>query len=161
MLTWFAQELSSSCVSACVRIVLTAFGVTASEEQVRQLLRHDKLGLSLAAAQAQLAQAGTAAFFHDDWSLADLRDALRRGYYPIVGVERHLLGYPPASHAVVLTGLSSKGVEILDPMNGPQVRTFGLPAFEQAWALADREALVIQTPPLKLSAAGNALTNSP
>ena len=35
MLTWFPQEISSSCVSACTRIVLTSFGVTVSEEQVR------------------------------------------------------------------------------------------------------------------------------
>lgn len=147
MLSWFAQELSSSCVSACVRIVLTAFGVTVSEEQVRRLLHHDKFGLSLATAQSRLDEAGAISFFHDDWSLDDLRDELRQGNYPIVGVERHLLGYPSASHAIVLVGLSSNGVEVLDPMNGPQVRTFGLSAFEQAWVLADRELLIIQTPP--------------
>jgi ABC-type bacteriocin/lantibiotic exporter with double-glycine peptidase domain len=150
MLSWFAQELSSSCVSACVRIVLAAFGVTVSEEQVRRLLRHDKFGLSLATAQSRLDEAGAIAFFHNDWSLDDLRDELRQGRYPIVGVERHLLGYPSASHAIVLVGLSSNGVEVFDPMNGPQVRTFGLSAFEQAWVLADREVLIIQTPPSTL-----------
>jgi ABC-type bacteriocin/lantibiotic exporter with double-glycine peptidase domain len=150
MLTWFAQEFSSSCVSACTRIVLTSFGVTVSEEQVRHLLQHDKYGLSLVVAQSRLASAGAVVFFHNDWNRDDLRDELRQGRYPIVGVERHLLGYTPASHAIVLTGLSSKGVEALDPMNGPQVRTFGLSAFEQAWTLANREALIIQSPPPNL-----------
>jgi ABC-type bacteriocin/lantibiotic exporter with double-glycine peptidase domain len=151
MLTWFARELSSSCVSACIRIALTSFGVTASEEHVRRLLRHDKYGLSLAVAQSRLASAGAIAFFHIDWNRDDLRDELRQGRCPIVGVERHLLGYPPASHAIVLVGLSSDGVEALDPMNEPQARTFGLSAFEQAWTLANREALVIQSPPPNLT----------
>lgn len=150
MLTWFAQELSSSCVSACVRIVLFGLGVMASEEQVRRLLRHDKFGLSLATAQARLASAGADVFFYNDWSLDDLRDELRQGHYPIVGVERHWLGYLSASHAIVLVGLSSNGVEILDPMNGPQVRPFGLPAFEQAWTRADKEVLIIASAPPNL-----------
>ena len=64
MLTWFPQEISSSCVSACTRIVLTSFGVTVSEEQVRRLLQHDKYGLSLAVAQTRLASAGATIFFH-------------------------------------------------------------------------------------------------
>ena len=150
MPTWFAQELSSSCVSACVRIVLTSFDVTASEEQVRRLLRHDKFGLSLTIAQERLASARAEVSFHNDWSLDDLRDELRQGRYPIVGVERHWLGYSSASHAIVLVGLSSSGVEVLDPMNGPQVRTFGLPAFEQAWTRADKEVLVITSAPSNL-----------
>lgn len=119
MLTWFAQELSSSCVSACVRIVLSAFGFTVSEEQVRQLLHHDKFGLSLVAAQKRLTEAGAVAELHHDWSVDDLRDELRQGRFPIVGVERHLLGYAPAAHAIVLRGISSKGIDVLDPMNGP------------------------------------------
>ena len=53
----------------------------------------------------------------------------------------------PSTHAVVLIDLSSNGVEVLDPMNEPQVRTFGLSAFEQAWTLANREALIIQSVP--------------
>lgn len=150
MLTWFAQELSSSCVSACVRIVLSGLDVMASEEQVRRLLRHDKFGLSLATAQTRLASAGANVFFHNDWSLDDLRDELRQAHYPIVGVERHWLGYSSASHAIVLVGLSSNGVEVLDPMNGPQVRTFGLSAFEQAWTRADKEVLVITAAPSNL-----------
>lgn len=147
MLTWFAQELSSSCVSACIRIVLSAFGVTVSEEQIRRLLQHDKFGLSLAAAQKRLTEAGAVAELHHDWSLDDLRDELRQGRFPIVGVERHILGYAPAAHAIVLSAISSNGINVLDPMNGPQVRTYGLAAFDQAWALADKEVLVIYTPP--------------
>jgi ABC-type bacteriocin/lantibiotic exporter with double-glycine peptidase domain len=147
MLTWFAQELSSSCVSACIRIVLTAFGVTVSEKQVRRLLQHDKFGLSLASAQNRLTEAGAVADLHYDWNLDDLRDELRQGRFPIVGVERHLLGYAPAAHAIVLSGISSQGIDVLDPMNGPLAKTYGLEAFNQAWALADKEVLVIQTPP--------------
>ncbi len=51
---WFAQEFSSSCISACVRIALTKVGVTASEEQVRRLLRHNKYDFLPVVAQSRL-----------------------------------------------------------------------------------------------------------
>ena len=34
MLTWFAQEQPTSCVAACVRMVLTGFGVVWTEQQI-------------------------------------------------------------------------------------------------------------------------------
>ncbi|MBO0797886.1 MAG: hypothetical protein J2P31_03615, partial [Blastocatellia bacterium] len=67
-----------------------------SETRVRDLIGHTPLGISLSLAQMKLSEAGAVARFHDDWSLDDLRDALRAGWRPIVGVERHLLGYPRA-----------------------------------------------------------------
>ena len=46
MLTWFAQEQPTSCVAACVRMVLTGFGVVWTEEQIRDQypgLEHDDI----------------------------------------------------------------------------------------------------------------------
>lgn len=88
MLTWYAQELPSSCVSACVRMVFGALGQHLAELPVRRLLGHTALGVSLAVAQTRLAQADADAALHDAWNLDDLRDAMRQGSYPIVGVER-------------------------------------------------------------------------
>lgn len=147
MLIWHAQEHPTSCVAACVRMALTGFGQDWTEAQVRQMLGRSRLGITLLAAPTGLVQAGAAAFLHDDWSLDDLRDSLRQGQYPIVGVERHPLGYQPASHAIVLVNVTSGYVEALDPLDGPQPRQYGLPAFELAWRLAGREALIIETPP--------------
>src|SRR5262245_2164269 len=108
MLTWCPQELISSCVAACVRMVLNELGDSCDESQVRQLIGHTRSGVSLVAAQARLAGAGAAVRWHADWNLTDLRDALRAGHYPIVGVERHLLGYQRAFHAVI-GALDNKG----------------------------------------------------
>ena len=125
MLTWFAQEQPTSCVAACVRMVLTGFGVVWTEEQIRTIFRRPRLGITLTAAHARLVHAGARAALHEDWSLDDLRERVRRGHYPIVGVERHLLGHPPASHAIVVVQITSRTVHVLDPVEGPQPQRYG------------------------------------
>lgn len=64
MLTWFAQELFSSCVAACVRMALNGLGDNRDEAQVRQLIGHARSGVSLVAAQSRLAEAGATAEWH-------------------------------------------------------------------------------------------------
>ena len=147
MLVWYAQELQSSCVAACVRMVLCGLGAQVAEALVRRLIGHTRLGASLTVAQMQLSKAGATALLHEDWSLDDLRDALRAGYHPIVGVERHLLGYSRAFHAVVLVDVTSTVVTVLDPLDGPEPRHDGIEAFALAWEMAGREALVIEAAP--------------
>ena len=146
MLIWYEQEHPASCVAACVRMVLTDFGQTLPEAQVRQILGQPRLGLTLTAACTRLVQEGAIASLHADWSLDDLRDALNQNLYPIVGVERHLLGHPPASHAIVLIGITSSHVAALDPLDGPHPQHYGTQAFGSAWKQAGREALVIESP---------------
>lgn len=147
MIVWRAQEHPASCVAACVRMVLTNLGVNLSEAQVRQVIGHTRLGIALIGAYAGLVQARATAAFRDDWNLDDLRDSLRRNQHPIVGVERHLLGYQPASHAVVLVSAGSNTVEALDPLVGPEPQRYGASTFELAWKLSGREALIIESPP--------------
>src|SRR5262249_4192209 len=147
MPVWYAQELQSSCVAACVRMALSALGLRLAEEEVRDLIGHTRLGLSLGAAQVKLVEAEAMAQFHDDWGLDDMRDTLRAGHHPIVGVERHLLGYPRAFHAIMLVEITSPAISALDPLDGPAPRNYGLAAFTAAWGAAGREALVIEAPP--------------
>jgi hypothetical protein len=147
MLTWYAQEQPTSCVAACVRIVLTGFGVVWTEGQVRSILGHPRLGITLTAAHVRLVHAGACVVLHEDWGFDDLREALRRGRYPIVGVERHLLGHTPASHAIVVVQITSRTVHGLDPVEGPQPQRYGREAFVLAWQMAGREALVMEAPP--------------
>ena len=148
MLVWYAQELQSSCVAACVRMVLGGLGAQVAEAPVRRLIGHTRLGASLTMAQMQLSNAGATALLHADWNLDDLRDTLRAGYHPIVGVERHLLGYSRAFHAVVLVEVTSAAVTVLDPLDGPEPRDYGVAAFVSAWEVAGREVLVIEAAPL-------------
>ena len=144
MLVWHPQELQSSCVAACIRMVLSGLGVQVAEARVRHLIGHTRLGTSLVMAQMQLSKAEATALLHEEWSLDDLRDSLRTGYYPIVGVERHLLGYSRAFHAIVLVEVTSAAVLALDPLDGPGPRPYGASTFVAAWELAGREALVIE-----------------
>ena len=51
MLVWYAQELQSSCVAACVRMVLGGLGAQVAEAPVRCLIGHTRLGVSLTVAQ--------------------------------------------------------------------------------------------------------------
>ena len=147
MLTWVAQEFSSSCVAACVRMVLSGLGDHRDEAEVRQLIGYSRLGVSLARAHARLSEAGAEAELHNDWNLTDLRDCVRSGQFPIVGVERHLLGFPRAFHAIVIVKITSSTVEVLDPLDDVAPRPYGVAAFTEAWELAGREVLLITTPP--------------
>jgi hypothetical protein len=128
-------------------MVLSGFGMVWTEAQVRAVLGQPRLGITLTAAHARLVQAGAHVALHADWGLDDLRDALRQGQYPVVGVERHALGYPPTSHAIVVIRLTSHAVSILDPLDGPQAHEYGRETFGLAWQLAGHEALVLQAPP--------------
>lgn len=147
MLNWYGQEHPTSCVAACVRMVLSGLGESWTEAQVRRIIGQPRLGITLTAACARLVQAGAIASLHSDWSLDDVRDAISQNRYPIVGVERHPLGHPPASHAIVLVSITSKLVSALDPLDGSQVQRYGLRAFELAWQLSGKEALVLEFPP--------------
>jgi ABC-type bacteriocin/lantibiotic exporter with double-glycine peptidase domain len=147
MPVWYAQGHLTTCVAACVRMVLADFGEHWTEGQLHALLGRPRLGITLAAAHTRLVQASATASLEADWNLDDVRDALQQHRYPIVGVERHPLGYPPASHAIVVVGLTSRRVQVLDPLEGPQPQQYGVRAFELAWKLSGKEALVIISPP--------------
>ena len=68
----YAQEQPTSCVAACVRMVLTGFEVVWTEGQVRTLLGPPCLGITFTAAHARLVHAGARVALHADWGLDDL-----------------------------------------------------------------------------------------
>lgn len=146
MIAWFAQEQLTSCVAACIRMVLTGFGQRLTEKRIRQMLGYSSIGHTLAQACQRLREHGVIATLHEDWSLTDLRDCLRDGWYPIVGVERRFFGHNISSHAVVVVNVSSQTVEFLDPLGRSTPEIVSLETFEQAWLHTDQQALVIQSP---------------
>lgn len=144
---WFAQETETSCVAACVRMVLSSFGETRTEENLRELLDNPILGLTLAVAQKKLSESGAKVEIDDELNLDDLRDFTRQNIFPIIGIERHILGYQSASHAVVVIEVSSRSVLILDSLENKQPKSFACETFETAWKLAGKEALLIFSAP--------------
>lgn len=89
---------------------------------------------------------GAAVQWHADWGLDDVRDCLRHGGYPIVGLERRFFGHPSATHAVVITAVRSETVEMLDPLDGPVQPVSQIVTFVAAWHSAGQEALVLPGP---------------
>ena len=97
-------------------------------------------------AAARLLENGALAQWHGDWGLDDLRDCLRSGCYPIVGVERRYFGHPSAAHAMIIANIRATEIEILDPLQGPAPRSTSLDTFVAAWRNAGQEVLVLATP---------------
>src|SRR5690242_4445888 len=98
----FKQELPSSCVAACVRMVLAYYGRTCTEAELRQLLGTGPHGTPVRA----LFQLETLGFEVrvESVSLAQLGTALAAGVPPIVFVETSFLPYwqVRCDHAAVL-----------------------------------------------------------
>jgi hypothetical protein len=127
-------------------MVLAYFGQHRSENNIRRLLGNPLYGITLAHAANRLLATGAVAQWHADWGLDDLRDGLRDGGYPIVGIERRFFGHPSATHAVVMTTVQSLAVEMLDPLLRPTPYSFQLATFAAAWRSAGQEALVLLSP---------------
>lgn len=143
MINWYRQEQHASCVAACVRMVLSGFGQALTERQIRRTLGQSPAGLSLEKACQRIQRIGAQAAWHEDWGLIDLRDCLRDGWYPIVGIERRFFGHADVLHAVILLEISSQSVSVFDPLGSAQVEIFKLQTFELAWNSAGHQALVI------------------
>lgn len=146
MIPWFAQAHPSSCVAACVRMVLASFGQHRSERDIRRLLGNPHFGITLTQAANRLQAAGAVTQWHADWGLDDIRACLRDGGYPIVGIERRFFGHPSATHAVIITAMQSLDVEMLDPLLGPAGQSSHITTFVAAWRSAGQEALVLLAP---------------
>jgi ABC-type bacteriocin/lantibiotic exporter with double-glycine peptidase domain len=143
MIVWCAQEHPSACVAACLRMVLTSLGQHHSESELRHVLGNPRFGITLTQAAQRLRSVGAMTQWHADWGLDDVRDSLRDGAYPIVGIERRFLGHPSATHAVVITAVQSGEVAMLDPLVGPAPQMCHVATFAAAWRSAGQEVLVL------------------
>ncbi|MEW6211555.1 MAG: cysteine peptidase family C39 domain-containing protein [Acidobacteriota bacterium] len=146
MIEWFAQEHPAACIAACLRMVLSSFGLRRTEKEIRQLLGNPRFGLTLGQAAIRLSECGAAAERRVDWGLDDLRDSVRRGNYPIVGIERRYFEHPSAAHAVVVLAVRATEIEMLDPLFGPEPRVSLIETFAAAWHSAGQEVLILVAP---------------
>jgi hypothetical protein len=93
-----------------------------------------------------MSELGVVAALRNDWSLVDLRDCLRDGWYPIVGVNRQFFGFNVSQHAVVVIGVSSQAIQFFDPLGSSTPEVVSPETFGEAWAGAGQQALVIKSP---------------
>ena len=124
-------------------MVLAGLGHVLPEAATRTRCGYSKLGLRLSQVGSGLADLPIVVEYHIDWNLDDLREALDRSTFPIVGIDLRPVEGMFGFHAVVVLSVSSSSVVVLDPLPNQGTRTIGLAAFEMAWIEAEGEALTI------------------
>jgi ABC-type bacteriocin/lantibiotic exporter with double-glycine peptidase domain len=138
-----AQEKASSCLPACLRMVLSAYGVEVSENDLRKACGWDPL-LSTSST-AVVTAAGQMGFTRSregyGLRLYDLRDLLRRGVFPILSIQLQPYGLI-GNHAQVVVSITAGHIEVYDPLLGPmrtQHRTL-----DEAWKLGGYLTILIE-----------------
>jgi hypothetical protein len=125
-------------------MVLAARGLRLPERQLRRLCHCQPLVGTVSTDVVQAAQ--QLGFVHsvEDRSrrLFDLRDALRAGLYPIVGVNLHRLRGIWSPHAQVVVEITSAVVRVYDPLLGRLRLT--QQTFEGTWADADYLTILVK-----------------
>lgn len=76
MLPLFAQEQSTSCVAACVRMALASLGFSFTESEIRSRCGHSGLGMRLNQVASGLTVLPLEIEYHTDWNTDDLDDAV-------------------------------------------------------------------------------------
>jgi ABC-type bacteriocin/lantibiotic exporter with double-glycine peptidase domain len=116
VLPLFSQELPTSCVAACVRMVLTGLGHPLTEVDIRDRCGQLTLGMRLNQVAKGLSDLPVAVAYELEWSLDDLVDAVRAGTNPVVGIDLRPVEGIFACHAVVIVGISDQHVLVHDPL---------------------------------------------
>ncbi len=143
MLPIHQQEQPASCIAACVRMALAAFGHNLTEENIRKRCGQTALGLRLIDVPKGLSDLPVIATVHTDWGLDDLRDETRRSNYPIVGIDLRPIDGRFAYHAVVIAKIESNKITVHDPEPGKGLREMNTATFMAAWKGAGQQVLLI------------------
>lgn len=124
-------------------MVLAARGLLLSEKQLRDLCDWTPQGSTTSTGVIAAARALGLIHSREDYGLRlhDLRDELRSGVFPVVGID--LMAYGSiGQHAQVVVSVNSRGVTVQDPMLGQFVTS--LLVFEQAWSGSEFLTILIE-----------------
>ncbi|MEK6301823.1 MAG: cysteine peptidase family C39 domain-containing protein [Acidobacteriota bacterium] len=124
-------------------MVLSAYGVEVSENDLRKSCRWDPLLATSSTAVVSAARQMGFTRSCEDYSLRlyDLRDLLRRGVFPILSVQLQPYGLI-GDHAQVVVRITAGHIEIYDPLLGP-MRTQHR-ALDEAWKLGGYLTILIE-----------------
>jgi ABC-type bacteriocin/lantibiotic exporter with double-glycine peptidase domain len=141
------QEQRSSCLAACVRMVLAHYGDSRSEDELRRLLGTGSQG-TRARDVLRVAAAGFDVQLHFS-SLAAVGAALLAGTPPIVFLDTGPLDYwsSDCPHVAVLVGLDHATVLPNDPYFDTAPQQTSLAGFQAAWACNQHLAAFIRPKP--------------
>jgi ABC-type bacteriocin/lantibiotic exporter with double-glycine peptidase domain len=124
-------------------MVLAAYGFRVSEKRLRDLCSWSQSRSASSTAVVAAARALGFIYSREDYGLRlhDLRDALRAGLLPIVGIDLQSYGLL-GQHAQVVVSVASQRVAVNDPLLGRF--TTGLLVFEQAWSGSEYLTILIE-----------------
>jgi len=142
-LPFFAQETRTSCVPACVRMVMATWGIEIDEATLRVCCQTDWSGTAAKAVVACVGRWGLKATEVRVATLDDLRSWLDNGIFPIVYLNLFPLDALWVQHAVVVEVVTDEVIVYLDPAQGK--RTAHSLAFDQAWQMQKRRAIIISS----------------
>lgn len=140
----FSQELPTSCIPACVRMVLAYLGFVMAESEIRARCGFSRLGINLKQVMQGFQDLPVLIEHYTDWSIDDISDAIRDSVYPIVGVDLRIIEGIYGFHAVVLSKVTATQVVVHDPLVEQQPRKISLAVFEASWKSAGSEVLTFK-----------------
>jgi hypothetical protein len=124
-------------------MVLAGYGLELPEKRLRELCGWTPHGLI--SSTTAMTAALSLGFIHsrEDYGLRlhDLRDEIRSGVFPIVGVDLSFYGNF-GRHAQVVVSISSRGVTLQDPLLGQFVSSPVI--FEEAWSITEYLTILIE-----------------
>lgn len=138
---FYSQETDYSCVPACLRMVLAAYGREFTEVELRARCECDD-GTKPSNAEQAVLQLGFSKSKLCNPELGELQAVLERGVFPIVFVK---MGMFSNKHAIVVIEISNDKVTFLDPLMRREedgTRQLALAEFERMWAAKLNETLL-------------------
>ncbi len=134
---FFPQEQPNTCAVACLRMVLNAYHVTVSEQELAQRANTNEFGTEL----GELVRAAQELGFDCEARILEFAE-LQNARLPIVYLDGPTLGRSFLMHAVVVAE-TEQSVKVLDPSTGPVELDRAL--FCEAWDIAGNYAVLIQS----------------
>lgn len=143
------QERPESCVPACVRMILAAYGLTYTEADLYTCCETDVDGTLPSAVVRCVQQLGLSARAERLPDMETLIGQMAANTTPIVFLNLAPLLGIAVIHAVVVTTIDvhQEQITVLDPSYVPDGRrVWGLGLFQMGWKLARNQTILISRP---------------
>jgi ABC-type bacteriocin/lantibiotic exporter with double-glycine peptidase domain len=143
----YNQETPYSCAPACLRMVLQSFGVSKTEQELREMCDCLPLSIGGVSEALKLVDAARGLGFQKtrkyNLTLADLKSELARGLFPIAYIRTQLTpGEPADYHSVVVSEIRAGYVELNDPWRGAIAVTEN--EFSAEWAAMHNLTILVE-----------------
>ena len=137
------QETPSSCVPACLRVVLVGLGHDIEESRLRDLCDCTPFGTSAVQAIRALRELGFHGSQKHTLTFEELSLEVTGGALPIVFVNTLPIDGINGEHALIVLETAPMEVAVYDPLKGERV--LPLISFEAAWATMHNVVILVQT----------------